>query len=104
MTRLAALFQAADGEAFCKEVGLHHSAMLRARNILDQLSQLLKKMGVAVAKDVEAYPANADDVRRMQRETSLRLRRCLVKSCWKQVARLEEGGRSFITVVRLQGT
>lgn len=78
--------------------------MLRARSILDQLSLLLQKMGCAGTKDSGRALAavDAQEKRRLQRETSVRLRRCLAKTCWKQAARLQEEGRSFVTAVSLE--
>ncbi|KAL8426648.1 hypothetical protein Efla_005905 [Eimeria flavescens] len=91
--------QADDPQAFCREAGLQHSAMLRARAIRQQLHDALKSVGV------RPNPSEASlDLRDKPdlQQQGLNLRRCMAKSCWQQAARLQPETRQFVTAVHRQ--
>ncbi|KAL8431748.1 hypothetical protein ACSSS7_005074 [Eimeria intestinalis] len=91
--------EADDQQAFCREAGLQHSSMLRARAIREQLQEALSPVlnqGYKGKKsDVLEEPTDPQQL-------ALNLRRCIAKSCWQQAARLQPETRQFVTAVHRQ--
>ncbi|CDJ37893.1 hypothetical protein, conserved [Eimeria tenella] len=83
--------RAEDQRAFCRETGLQHSALLRAKLIREQLQQGLRGLGYT-------DPA-LQLLQQQQQQQALDLKRCLAKSCWQQAAKLQADSRQYITVV-----
>ncbi|CBZ55512.1 putative pre-mRNA splicing factor RNA helicase [Neospora caninum Liverpool] len=81
--------EATDKIAFCKEYGLHHNALLRAKQIRSQLEELLLSSQIGV-KNVAKNGAG---------DTRTKIRQCLAAGCWLHTARLQRDGRTYVTTV-----
>ncbi|KEP63045.1 UNVERIFIED_CONTAM: helicase [Hammondia hammondi] len=81
--------EATDKIAFCKEYGLHHNALLRAKQIRTQLEQILLSPQIGV-KNVAKSEAP---------DTRTKIRQCLAVGCWLHTARLQRDQKTYITTV-----
>ncbi|KAL8453562.1 hypothetical protein Emag_001781 [Eimeria magna] len=91
--------EADDPQAFCREAGLQHSSMLRARAIREQLQEALSPvLGRGIKGEVVDVFKEPTDPQQL----ALNLRRCIAKSCWQQAARLQPETRQFVTAVHRQ--
>ncbi|KFH10952.1 helicase [Toxoplasma gondii MAS] len=81
--------EATDKIAFCKEYGLHHNALLRAKQIRTQLEQILLSPQIGV-KNVAKSEAP---------DTRTKIRQCLAAGCWLHTARLQRDQKTYVTTV-----
>ncbi|KAL8269747.1 hypothetical protein Esti_006310 [Eimeria stiedai] len=91
--------EADDPQAFCREAGLQHSSMLRARAIREQLQEALSHV---LCRGFKGEEANLFKESSDSQKLALNLRRCIAKSCWQQAARLQPETREFVTAVHRQ--
>ncbi|PFH33564.1 helicase [Besnoitia besnoiti] len=81
--------EATDKIGLCNEYGLHHNAMMRAKQIRSQLEELLLSPQIGL-KNI----AKSDATDRWTK-----VRQCLAVGCWLHTARLQRDGRTYVTTV-----
>ncbi|KAF8820783.1 ATP-dependent Rna helicase [Cardiosporidium cionae] len=84
--------EATNKVSVCREYGLSGNSMLRARNIREQLKEIMMSPSIGIKSISKCNNMTEWD----------RVRQCLTMGCWLNTARLDPGGKMFLTEINRQ--